>query len=49
MNRRSRIFDNIDAVLKKDWRTEAEVLAEPGGGDAQEFGDDDSGEGADDE
>lgn len=27
MNRRSRIFDNIDAVLKKDWRTESEVLS----------------------
>ena len=27
MNRRSRIFDNLDAVLRKDWRSEAEALA----------------------
>lgn len=27
MNRRSRIFDNIESVLKKDWRDAAEVLA----------------------
>lgn len=27
MNRRSRIFDNIESVLKKDWRGAAEVLA----------------------
>jgi hypothetical protein len=25
MNRRSRIYENIDAVLKKDWRPASEI------------------------